>query len=265
MIARLSDEASADQSYRHPSSAEREAALAAADGMLAATMSPATVAAFDDLGFDTATAPDPVTGRSYHLAVSRSGTERSWGALVVDLGAPAALLIEVPHTRSDRHTEDVGLALFRAVPGSVLLVAGAHRRAADGAADVAHERDSLFHALATHRADQGLPQVQLHGYAEDSAPGEQAVVSAGAGEFAGLAERVADRIAGAGLQVCRAWRGDCRSLAGRQNVQGIAAAKAGQPFVHLEISRGVRDDEQQRGALVAALAAAAPDRPGAQR
>ena len=257
LITRLAAEASADQPYRHPSPQERDRAPAAADGLLDSELRPETVAAFGELGFDTSAVTDPVTGRPYHLAVSRSGSERSWGALVVDLGAPASILVEVPHTRSDKRTEEVGLALFRAVPGSVLLIAGAHRRAADGRADVAHEPDSLFHALATHLADRGLPQLQLHGYADDSAPGEQAVVSAGAGEPAGLAERVAERLDAAGLDVCRAWRGNCGSLAGRSNVQGIDAAEGGHPFVHLEISRGVRDDDEQRATLVAALADAA--------
>lgn len=261
VIARLAAGASPDQPYRHPSPTERDRALAALAGLREPTLSPDTVAAVGELGFAADAATDPVTGRPYHLAVSPSDTERSWGALVVDHGAQASLLIEVPHTRSDRRTEEVGLALFRAVPGSVLLVAGAHRDAADGTADVARERDSLFHAVATHLADQGLAQVQLPGYADDSLAGKQVVVSPGAGEPAGLTERIADRIEAAGLVVCRVWREDCGYLAGRKNVQGIDAAEGGHPFVHLEINRSVREDDEQRSTLVAALAAVAADPP----
>ena len=257
MITALTAQSSPDQLYRPPTATERDQALAATNTMLGADLPQDTVTAFAELGFDARSATDPTTGRPYRLAVSRPGDERSWGALVVDLGAPHSLLIEVPHTRSDELTEDVGLELFRAVPGSVLVLAGAHRRADGGHADVAHETDSLFHAMATRMADQGLSQLQLHGYADDNAPGEQAVVSAGVGDPAAWAKQVAEKISTAGLDVCRAWQGGCDSLAGRTNVQGIAAAAKGQPFTHLEISRRVRDDAGQRTTLVTALAAAA--------
>ena len=87
----------------------------------------------------------------------------------------------MPHPGSDRHTEQLGLALFRALPGAALLIAGAHRRAADGTADVAHQPDSMFHALATHLADRGADQLQLHGFDDDSLADHDIVISAGAG------------------------------------------------------------------------------------
>jgi hypothetical protein len=105
---------------------------------------------FTTLSMDVTAGTDPATDRRYSLATSRVDTDRSSGLLAIDLTLPPPqVVVEVPHPGSDRHTERLGLALFRALPRAALLIAGAHRRAAQGAADVAHQSDSMFHALAT--------------------------------------------------------------------------------------------------------------------
>ncbi|MEV6898927.1 hypothetical protein [Amycolatopsis sp. NPDC051372] len=48
---------------------------------------------------------------------------------VIDRSAPPSLVVEVPHPGFDLRTELFGVDLFRQVPGAVLLVAGAHRKA----------------------------------------------------------------------------------------------------------------------------------------
>ena len=241
--------------YRPPTGEEGRQALTGTERLLSGD----TVAAqepFDPLGMDTSTAVDAATGRAYALAVSRPYTERSWGLLVIDLTAPGPhLVLEVPHPVADQDSEHIGLALFRAIPGAVLLVAGAHRRAANRTADVAHQPDSLFHAIATHLADTGLGQLQLHGYHDESLPSHEIVISAGAGQPGPLVRHAADRLAAGGFDVCRVWRRDCGSLEGRRNAQGRAAAEHGHPFVHLEINRSTRADPDRRATLIAALAA----------
>lgn len=205
---------------------------------------------------DTSVAVDPVTSRQYALAASRPRTRRAWGLLVIDLtAAPVDLLLEVPHPVADQDTEHIGLALFRAIPGAALLVAGAHRRAATGAADVAHQPKSLFHALATHLADRGLAQLQLHGFHDASLPSHQIVISAGTGQPDKHAEQTADHLTRAGFDVCRAWSQGCGSLEGHRNVQGRAAAKHGHPFIHLEINRSTRASPSPRAALTESIAA----------
>lgn len=257
LVAGLVAQAGPAQAYRPPRTGERDTVLGVLDRLVAGDPSPAVATALGGLGLDTGLHTDRATGRRYAVAAARPGSERSWGAVVADLGAPPTVLVGVPHIRSDLRTEDIGLALFRAVPGAVLLLAGAHRRAAGGAGDVAHRRDSLFHAVATHLARRGLAQQQLHGYHDDSLPGHDAVVSAGAGRAGELAERVAQRLAeDAGLDVCRAWSRDCGSLQGRTNAQGRAAATAGLPFVHVELNRTTRDDAGARARVAGALAAA---------
>ena len=195
---------------------------------------------------------NPVLPRGFRLLTGRDAggectgiTAGSWGTIVVRPGTPR-LLVEVPHPRHDWLTDRLGHALFRAVPGAALLLAGAHRHAGGRAADVAHRTDSLFHAFAQTLA---VPEIQLHGFAAATAPAVDAVVSAGAGTRSGLHTEAAAALTDLGLRV-----GEHHLLAGRTNVQGIAAAEAGRPFLHLELAPRARNEHGS--AVVEALAAA---------
>jgi hypothetical protein len=240
-----------DASYRPPEPAERRQLVSALRALEAGESE-------DVLGFTMRTGTDRETGRRFGLAVNPPG-ERAWGWYLVDLSAPPRLVIEVPHPNSDLRTEEIGLALFQAVPGSVLLVAGTHRRVDDNAGDVAHRADSMFHAVASDLAERGLPQVQLHGFHDDNLPDTDVVISPGAGDAGALVRRVADRI-GEDFRVCRSWRQDCGRLEGTTNEQGRDAARQGTPFVHVEISRSVRDDRDTWSGLVRAIARADLDK-----
>ncbi|OZM79500.1 hypothetical protein [Pseudonocardia sp. MH-G8] len=254
-LRRLAGSLDPDQDYRAPTADERAAVPAAIDRLVSGNAGPDAVAMFDRLAMDLSAGTDPATGRPFLLAASRPGAEESWGAVVVDRGAEPSVVVEVPHPVADRDTEHVGLALFRAVPGAVLLVGGAHRRAAGEHADVAHHEDSFFHAVAGHLGARGMPELQLHGFGSASLPAVDAVVSAGAGTAGLLTMLVADELDAAGPAVCRAWRQDCGALEGRTNAQGRAAAVDGRPFVHVELSRAVRG-QARRGVIVEALARA---------
>ncbi|MEV6521503.1 hypothetical protein AB0M43_06185 [Longispora sp. NPDC051575] len=244
-----------DGRYRPPRAEESRAAGAAVELLLAG----GTERGADQLaslGMPATRGTDPVTGRPFTVYASDARTERSWGLVLVDGSAPARWVVEVPHPAYDLRTEDLGLDLFRAVPGTVLLVAGAHRKAGGGAADVAHHEDSVFHALADAYARHGLAQLQLHGFADRNLPGTDAVVSTGQAVPGPGPLRVADQLDGAGLAVCRAWREQCGRLEGTSNVQGAAAAGYGAVFVHLEASWSVRSDPARRSTLARALVAA---------
>lgn len=237
-----------DAPYRPPKPAERRRLVAALRSLESGRTT-------DVLGFTMRTGVDKQTGRRFGLAVNPPG-ERAWGWYLIDLSAPVRLAIEVPHPNSDLHTEEIGLALYQAVPGAVLMVAGTHRRVDDNAGDVAHRTDSMFNAVATGFAERGLPQVQLHGFHDDNLPDTDVVVSPGAGDAGALVRRVADQLADADFEVCRSWRDDCGRLEGTTNVQGREAAREGTPFVHVEISRTIRDDRDEWSSLVRALAQA---------
>lgn len=241
--------------YRVPIPAERATFLAGL-ATLAAGDVPTAVERLRPLGFTVRSGVDQVTGRRFALATNEPRSYRSWGHYFVDLSAPTALLVEVPHPANDLHTEQIGLALFRAVPGVLLAVSGTNRWAAGGAGDVAHRTDSLFHAVATDYAARGLPQVQLHGFHDTTLPDADVVISPGAGAVGEPVRRAADRVAEAGFVVCRSWVTDCGRLEGTRNEQGIDAAARQTVFVHVEISRSVRDDPARWASLAGALASA---------
>ena len=233
-----------DAPYRPPKPVERRQLLSALRSLSAGEPK-------DTLGFTMRTGVDRDTGRPFGLAVNPAD-ERAWGWYLVDLSAPVRLVIEVPHPNSDLRTEEIGLALYQAVPGSILLVAGTHRRAAADAGDVAHRTDSMFHAVASALARRGLPQIQLHGFHDDNLPNTDVVLSPGAADAGNSVTRVAEEI-DEDFRVCRSWRQDCGQLEGTTNEQGQDAARQGTPFVHVEISRSIRDDRDDWSRLVRAI------------
>ncbi|MCR6488802.1 hypothetical protein M8542_38845 [Amycolatopsis sp. OK19-0408] len=240
---------SADQPYRSPKADERRTAAAG----FAAILDHRGTADFEKLGFSVRDGVDPATGRAYTIAVDKPGSERAWGMYVIDRTAPPSLVVEVPHPAFDLRTELFGVDLFRKVPGAVLLIAGAHRKADDSKADVAHEEDSVFHVVASGLAGRGLAQVQLHGFHDQNLPSTDIVLSSGATLAGDAARRAAERLTADGFQVCRAWEERCKGLEGTTNVQGKMAATDGTVFLHVEMSRTVRESPQRRADVVRAL------------
>ena len=178
---------------------------------------------------------------------------RGWGLYAVRADG-RAVAVEVPHPRADLRTEHLGAQLAEAVRAGHLLVAGARRDSDDRRADVAHQRDSLFALVHEQLAARRVPAVQVHGFASDSSPAHDVIVSPGTSELSPLARAVADRLDDAGLRTCRVWRSDCGPLEGRSNVQGAASEVAGTAFVHLEVSSRVRSDRDRTAVLVEAVA-----------
>ena len=225
-----------DSPYRPPTPGERTEAVATLRAVLAGEPHKPN-------GLRLLSATDD-TGRPFTMLAD---TARGWGTVL--LRRPPDLVIEVPHPGSDRCTARLGLELFHAIPSAALLVAGAHRKAADSAADVAHRTDSLFHTFAQTLA---APEIQLHGFAAATAPDTDAVVSPGAGEQAELHRHVEKTLRQHGFRV-----GHHERLAGRTNVQGIAAAAQGRPFLHLELAPFLRI--HHRDVVVHAIAKAVAD------
>lgn len=243
--------------YRDPTAEERSRVQNAVDLLLAGRhgLDEAT-GLLSAVGYQGTVGTDSATGREYVMYQAQPGSDRPWGMLVVDLSRPAQLAIEVPHPNSDLQTEDLGARLYRAVPGSVLLVAGAHRRVANNRADAAHNSDGMFQAVAGQFARAGINQIQLHGFAEQSLPGMEAVVSNGQRRSSPPLRRVADALQAAGFATCRAWTEKCGQLEGTTNVQADEAHRRQSVFMHVEITAPVRQDPARRAALVAALATA---------
>lgn len=232
--------------YRPPTPDEREAGGAGLRALLAGSPN----GALAELGFAVSAGVD-ATGRPYTLADGEAGTERVWGSVVLDGPDPPRRVIAVPHPKADRLTAWLGLALFRAAPGSALLLAGTHRAASGGAADVAHRTDSMFHVFAGVLAEHAPAELQPHGYAATTLPGLDAVVSPGVAAVTGAHVALRDALAARGFRVRPEWTGP---LDGSTNVQGAAAAARGTAFLHLELAPALRTDPVPRAAVVEAVA-----------
>ncbi|MFI9385038.1 hypothetical protein [Kutzneria sp. NPDC052558] len=254
-VTRFADALSPDAPYRPPGEQERAAAL---DGLVPLLTGHVDLDAqrkpLEPLGFTVSDGVDEATGRHFVLAATEPDAARGWGMYIADYDVSPRLVIEVPHPNFDLNTEQVGIDLFRRRPGSAVLVAGAHRKAGDGTADVAHNVDSLFNAVAVELAKRGLPQVQLHGFDDRSLPDTDVVVSSGATQHTPVHERIADRLSDGGLAVCRVWTEPCGNLEGKRNVQGAATTGLGSVFAHIESDSEVRSRPELRARLVDALA-----------
>jgi hypothetical protein len=251
-IESFTDAMYATQAYRPPDQAEQATAARGFADLIAHGQS--GNADLASLGFTVADLVDPVTHRPYTLVQNEPKSARAWGMYLIDRSAAPSLAVEVPHPASDLHSELFGLDLFRATPGAVLLIAGAHRRADRNRADVAHDPDSMFQVVATYLAGRGLAQAQMHGFDNESAPGYDIVLSAGTTPTSSAAIRLGDGFHAAGLATCLAWAQVCAGLEGITNVQGQLAKREGTVFLHVEMSRTVRDSEMYRALVGKVLA-----------
>jgi hypothetical protein len=238
--------------YRPPDLEERAAVLRAVAALASAPQDAGARDALERVGLAVDVMAGAV-GHRYLVARSDPDSERAWGLLALPLDGPARLLVEVPHPSSDHGTEEVGLAVLAAAPDAVYLQAGAHRRAGGGRADVAHREDSLFHALAVDLSVRlRVPQLQLHGFGARADIAEDVVLASGPADPEPPVRALADRLEEHGVSVCRAWSRRCPGLEGVTNVQAAAAARAGLPFAHVEMSARIR---RSPDALAGALAA----------
>ena len=210
------------------------------------------------LGFTISSGIDSVTKKPYVLAYNEFGTDRSWGLYLVDLSAPIRLIIECPHPVSEASTELMGLQHWQTVSGTLLMLAGAHKDANSGLADVTQNTASLFHGVAASFASMKLPQIQYHGYADATAPSLSQVVSAGTGIVGSAIKRVSTELASAGFAVGNAWdsSGSGTGLTATTNVQGIDAASKNATWVHVTTNATTRTSADARKLTSTAVAAA---------
>lgn len=169
-------------------------------------------------------------------------------------GVPPELVIEVPHPRADQLTEDLGPELFAALDAQALFVAGAHRTADDGAADVAHEAGSTFSVVDRAVVGRGTVVLQVHGFDASNHDGSgQVVLSSGERTPSPLVRDLDEALEDAGIDTCLYDGERCRELAGTTNVQGAHARAVGATFIHLELAADLREDGAGRKELVEVL------------
>jgi hypothetical protein len=209
---------------------------------------------------------DTETGRTFTLVEQDNRAGPGWGAFLVDQfekPAEQRLIIEVPWPGGDNGSERLAVRLFRALPGSVLIMAGADQRTED----VTTNTDSIFHGVAAELAGRGLNQLQLrtHTSAHGARALEEghrfdAVVASGADSTDRFTRRIADVLADDGeLDVCRVWdiNQNCGGLGVTSaNTQAKAAAARSQNFTLLDLSEDLLEDDVSE--LAALLAGPAP-------
>jgi hypothetical protein len=220
-------------------------------------------------GDDAPPAPDGVgvreavdgAGRPARIVVETVSDGRTTGlglyAVRAGTGVPPGIVVEVPHPRADLGTEDLGVELFSALEASALLVAGAHRTAGDGAADVAHQPASAFAVVDRAVVGSGTVVLQVHGFDEaghDSSA--DVVLSSGDRTASAVVQRLDRELQDAGFDTCVYDGENCAALAATRNVQAAHAREVGASFAHLELARSLREPGADRDALVAAVVAA---------
>ncbi|MFF2505749.1 hypothetical protein ACFVTY_20510 [Streptomyces sp. NPDC058067] len=242
--------------YRPPTRAERRTAASGLKLLLDGHPQQAEER-LSSIDLSLGTVTDSATGRRYAEITDRTEAgpaPRGWGRVYVETGRPARWSVQIPHPVADRNTERLGVGVLRGGHGGVLVIAGSHRKAGRGdAADVAHRRDTVFDAFCDELAERRLPGLQLHGFADDSAPGRDVIASTGRG-LVGRADGrlLADRLRERGFDVCRAWVRSC-PLEGRTNVQGGKAAAGHVPFLHVEFANALRTDDRRTARAVDAM------------
>lgn len=182
------------------------------------------------------------------VEVPRSGRVPGNGMYVARPGGRAGTVVQVPHPVADTHTEELGAELFVLARADVFMLAGAHRTAGGGSADVAHRADSTFAAVDEKVVGPDSVVVQLHGFAEDDhsdAYGD-VVLSSTVDEPTPLVRTLGAALADAGYSTCVYDGEHCGGLAGTRNVQAEHARSVGAEFIHLEVADGVREDPVRR-------------------
>jgi hypothetical protein len=217
------------------------------------------------LGFRVVRYRDTATARA--LVVLAQGRaewkdKRAWGLYALDAGG-SRTAVGAPHTRADLRTERIAVAIFRRARAGALLVAGAHRYALGrpagrpAPADGAHRAENAFHVVHVALRGRGLTTVvQPHGFDDGESASLDAIVSSGTRTAGTRARRVHSRLLAARLTSCLYRRPDCRDLGGTTNLQGRDTRANGGEFVHVELSRRVRDDAGVRDRAARAIAAA---------
>lgn len=196
--------------------------------------------------------------------------KRGTGAVILRRGSARPILLQIPHSYFDVGTLPLGVELFELLEARAMMVNTVHRyRATDGekppkgehsTTDMAHAERSaylaLHDALVARRPE--LLTIQLHGFADDAVPGVDVILS---GSKTRLDPRpIAERLRAAlpDVQV-RAYPHDVDKLGGTTNVEARTSRRRGSEFLHVEMSRSMRqrlgaeDGAAARRALARAL------------
>ncbi len=250
---------SGSEAYDMPTYSQRNTMSEAFEAIETENLSRAS-SLVDPLAYDVVQYEDTVTGRTYTMLSERRNTDGSWphawGMYIFSPKATSNSVIEVVHPFADVYSEKVGLETFREANARYLFIAGAHRRAnSDGTADVAHARTSVFDQIHRVAIESSTVVFQPHGFSQANHPDYgEVVVSAGTADSTPLAQRVYNVLRNVGFDT-RLYDGvSYLQVGGTKNIQQSSTRAVGGSFLHLEVSRSVREDDLRRALLTNTLA-----------
>lgn len=242
------------EAYDKPTSSQRETMAEAFEAIEAGELSQAA-SLVNPLEYDVVQYEDTATGRTYTMLSERRRADGSWahawGLYIFSPESTSNSIIEVVHPLSDLRSEKVGLETFRKADARYLFVSGAHRRAnTEEMADVAHAGTSIFERLHRVALESATVVFQPHGFSKEEHPeyGEM-VISSGTDNPSPLAENLHHALREMGFDA-RLYEGEAYSeLGATTNVQGVSTRTTGVDFLHLEVTRAIREDERSRELL----------------
>lgn len=204
--------------------------------------------------FEILRGSDPKSKRNYALLRNSFGVPEAWG-FYLKSGVPK-IVIQSPHPVADENSEHIAFEIWRRVNNSILMIAGAHRQAGgpggnQGLADVPWNSGSMFNKVALHYIP--LPQLQVHGFTNSTAPDKDIVLASGSALPMQLLVNLADALEAEGFRVGRVWEG-YPELTAVGNKQSLGAKAAGSIFMHMEMNRTVRMSPALWGRVVNAVA-----------
>ncbi len=197
-------------------------------------------------------------GRSPAVGViERAGRRAGGGVYVFKCGTPGPLIVQTPHSFYDEGTLGIGLVLAAHPSARALFVNTVHRYGgappprkggdeSDGAgkADLAHQAAAHFQCFTEALASPTAVVLQVHGFASVSGlPEAQVVLSDGSEKPPPPLDSLAGRVKTwlKGKSHVLVYPRDVRRLGATTNVQGKLVREKGGRFVHVELSRTLRD------------------------
>jgi hypothetical protein len=215
------------------------------------------------LGFSITFGIDLVSSKKFVFVLNEFGTNRSWGAYLLDLDNPIRLTIQNPHTVNDGNSELISLDMWRQNLGSAVCFSGIHRgvtttpmasNTAITLTDHSDRDDTLFHTFCSYFADKKIPGIQNHGFADASAPTYDIVISSGSGNETDALISYANELSNMGFRMYRNWvDGNSLALVGLTNAQGDYALSVGATWGHVEMNATTRNSTTLRDRVVKAF------------
>jgi|Deesub1362A_J573_1020465.scaffolds.fasta_scaffold00412_12 hypothetical protein len=175
------------------------------------------------------------------------------GLMIFRLEDYRGFVIQVPHSFTDIHTRKIGLRLFLDSRAEAVIFNTVRRQYSDSGttvdADMAHIRESYFTVFAKTFAETHPSGyiIQLHGFSRakrktPSGRESDVIISSGRSTASSITTTIYRCLKNSMGERVNLYPYDVRELGGRKNsIAGILNEMGFNGFVHIEMSRAIRD------------------------